>query len=308
MLSSSLQTWWIVAKRPLEGPDPLTWSQLSEDWRLSSNGEFAVEPLLLALGVVLALLVLIWSGVPARFWRFVQNLPSLSTVLNSASVLDEPSHKPQMYPQDTAGVPKNADPAISPAPPQSWNGRRFKIWMHVQDFQSVTQRLTSLKAEANQESLERITYYHPPDHQPLCAGMELQLRVTQETNGRQPGTCLVWMEPENHKKQQSGREIQLTIGGADLAQDFLKTSGFRVARRFEIRRQPWSWKQCTVSLDTLPHIGRFIEITGPSTEEVIATRRDLDLDSHRHIHYPYPAVLEAYLSQHHVTETNLTLD
>ncbi len=50
--------WLLLAKRDLSGAEPVTWRRLQQQWRLSSDGLMAVEPLI-AVAVVLVVLLLI---------------------------------------------------------------------------------------------------------------------------------------------------------------------------------------------------------------------------------------------------------
>ncbi len=58
---------------------------------------------------------------------------------------------------------------------------------------------------------------------------------------------------------------------------FLKALGFEQVLLFEKDRESWEIEGCKVELDTLPEFGTFVEIEGPSEEEVRAVQGRLGL-------------------------------
>ena len=58
---------------------------------------------------------------------------------------------------------------------------------------------------------------------------------------------------------------------------FLKALGFEQVLLFEKDRESWEMEGCKVELDTLPHFGSFVEVEGPSEEEVRAVQGRLGL-------------------------------
>jgi adenylate cyclase class 2 len=81
-------------------------------------------------------------------------------------------------------------------------------------------------------------------------------------------------------------EIETSIGSAETVLAILAGLGFRPARRYQKRRETWSWGPIVVALDETP-MGAFVELEGPA-ERLAGAARDLGLD-------PETAVLGTYL-------------
>ena len=58
----------------------------------------------------------------------------------------------------------------------------------------------------------------------------------------------------------------------------LKALGFEQTMLFEKDRDSWEYGGCKVELDTLPRLGRFMEIEGPSERAVKAVQKELKLE------------------------------
>ncbi len=308
MIVSFLQSWWILAKRPLDGPERVHWDDLRENWQLSSDGHLAIGPLLIAVAAVLALMLLIWTGLPGKVLEALKK----GLVRTAAALKSNPTRPPVTPASQThKELPQKAQAPSTQQPTRRdlfQEGQRAKIRVQLSDTTNLDQRLVDLGATVLGERVQTVTYYHPPDHRPQCAGMGLQLCVDRD-NGAEPGlACITWFEPDEREHPTCSQEVQVTVGDDSCAAAFLKAVGFRQARRFEIARQPRRWKQCVISIDTVPHLGRFVEISAASPEHVQGARRALGLDSLRPIHPPYAGLLESYLVQHQIADPFVPLN
>ena len=64
---------------------------------------------------------------------------------------------------------------------------------------------------------------------------------------------------------------------------------------------------CRVELDEIPHLGRFVEIEGPSDEVVMKVREKLGLGSLTLIKASYVAMLSAHLQERGESTTEILL-
>ena len=83
----------------------------------------------------------------------------------------------------------------------------------------------------------------------------------------------------------------------DAAQALLEALGYAPVLTFEKRRRRWQFEGCLVEIDTLPLIGSFVEIEGPSSQQVMDARRRLGLDGAPLIARSYLGLLKDHLEQ-----------
>src|SRR5690606_28439442 len=80
-----------------------------------------------------------------------------------------------------------------------------------------------------------------------------------------------------HGRLKSRVETELAVDSARAAAEMLTALGYLPALTFEKRRVTWELDGCLVELDTLPHLGDYVEIEGESDEQVLALRDRLGL-------------------------------
>ena len=83
----------------------------------------------------------------------------------------------------------------------------------------------------------------------------------------------------------------------------LKGLGLVPTLSFEKKRQHWQLDECTIVLDTLPYLGDFIEIEGPSERSVREVRERVGLGDQPMIGPSYIALLMDYRKQHAIEDT-----
>src|SRR5690606_3272245 len=86
------------------------------------------------------------------------------------------------------------------------------------------------------------------------------------------------------------------VSDARTAAHLLTALGYVSVISFEKRRRRWTLDNCRVEIDTLPYLGGFVEIEGPSEPIVLSVRRKLALDHLPMISASYISMLVTYLS------------
>ena len=93
-------------------------------------------------------------------------------------------------------------------------------------------------------------------------------------------------------------ETQFVADDPQAARQLLVALGFSRQTSFEKRRRYWHADACEVVIDTLPYLGDFVEIEGPSQEAVMQMRQTLELEGLELIRTSYIAMLQAHLTPH----------
>lgn len=71
------------------------------------------------------------------------------------------------------------------------------------------------------------------------------------------------------------KEVSLQVNDFKLASEFLKCLGLEVKSYQETKREKWLCHQCEVTIDTWPWIPTFLEIEGPTEDNVRKVAADL---------------------------------
>jgi adenylate cyclase class IV len=77
----------------------------------------------------------------------------------------------------------------------------------------------------------------------------------------------------------------------------LRALGFERVLLFEKDRDSWRLGDCLVELDTLPELGCFLEIEGPSEEAVRGVQRQLGLSDLSPLRPSYSQMVAEYLAR-----------
>ena len=100
--------------------------------------------------------------------------------------------------------------------------------------------------------------------------------------GTAAATAKAWVtfkgprEPGEFKVRE---EIESQIGDGEAVLALLSKLGYVPNVRYQKRRETWRMDDCTVELDQVPLLGRFVEIEGPSEAAVSAVRKQLGLEA-----------------------------
>lgn len=171
--------------------------------------------------------------------------------------------------------------------------------MQLTDLAGVQEKLRSLGAREVGNILETNTYFDTDGRSLKSTDQGLRIRV-ERTNDDQVDTRITHKGPRAHGKLKSRSETEVTVTNARDAANLLGALGYLPVLTFEKRRNRWQLDGCQVELDTLPYLGDFIEIEGPSDDIVLSVRQKLGLDEAPLIHASYIAMLVSYVHEHHI--------
>lgn len=134
---------------------------------------------------------------------------------------------------------------------------------------NLREQLIALEAECRGSAALEDNWIFDRDGELDAAGRVLRLRVDRR------GARLTLKEPasfDGHVKVRG--EHETTIGDVDVIRTILESLGYRIACRYQKRREEWQLGSIVVALDHTP-IGDFVELEGEGCER-LARRLGLD--------------------------------
>ena len=169
--------------------------------------------------------------------------------------------------------------------------------MRVKDLAPVRAKLKSVNATPKSNVIETNTFFDTEDRSLLAADQGLRLRVNRPADGSDATFVITFKGPRIHGQLKSRDETELVVQSDRDAINLLQCLGFSRIRSFEKRRESWSFMECSIELDELPHLGSFVEIEGPSDEVVLNVRKLLDLGNEPIVRASYIALLTTFLQE-----------
>ena len=169
--------------------------------------------------------------------------------------------------------------------------------MKVDSLDATVERLKSAGGERLGDYDEVNSFFDTEDRSLLAADEGLRLRSAKHLDTKTEKFILTFKGPRLHGKLKSREEREVTVGSAKDAERFLGALGYKKVLSFEKKRTKWTIGGCTIELDTLPHLGTFVEIEGPDEDTVLKVRESLGLGKAPLIKSSYIAMLMAFLQE-----------
>ena len=163
--------------------------------------------------------------------------------------------------------------------------------IQVADHEAIRTQLITLGAHRQDEQLEVDTYFDTSENRLCNTNTALRLRRIGQKS------VLTYKGPQEQSQYKKRQEIQVTVDNPQTMISLLKQLGFGQSLLFEKHRESWLLNQCRVELDTLPLLGTFVEVEGPSEQDITKTLEQLQLDKKNLIKTPYPTLLREHLQR-----------
>jgi len=180
--------------------------------------------------------------------------------------------------------------------------------MRLADINGLLSRLSEAGGKRYTEMIEVNAYYDTPNGSLLSQGQGLRLRVETHQEDSSSVVTLTHKGSCASGPIKSRSEVEVIVDDASRMVELLRALGFTSKRTFEKHRRRWKLGSCWVDIDSLPYIGDFVEIEGPSEDDVLATRRQLGLDATPLVPGSYIELLEMYLVKNHITTDYIGLN
>jgi len=186
-------------------------------------------------------------------------------------------------------------------------GIEIEAKMRLTDFEAVQSRLEALDGESQGAIFETNTFFDDSEGRLKSADRGLRIRVEQG-EGQAPVVSITHKGPRTQGQLKSRSESEVRVDDAHRAAELLEELGYHPVLTFEKRRQRWLLDGCRVELDTLPYLGTFIEIEGPSDEAVFQVREKLGMDQAPMVRNSYVAMLQTYIRENDLRTSLIRFD
>lgn len=125
------------------------------------------------------------------------------------------------------------------------------------------------------------------------SGRALRVRSIEVLDGDGPGTTLTYKGPRQAGPFKRREEIEVEVGGVEPTVAMLRALGYIERLVFEKRRETWRLGACSVELDDVPTLGRFVEIEGPDDGSIREVMDRIGLAGEKSIGDGYVSLLMA---------------
>ncbi|HOD84492.1 MAG: CYTH domain protein [Planctomycetes bacterium ADurb.Bin126] len=160
--------------------------------------------------------------------------------------------------------------------------QEIEIKLRVDDFDDLRRSLRRAGAEYHCTLLQTDRYLDTPDKTLMRRGGAMRLRVAKylhyKAGPRDPRPQLTLKgKLAGGKLTKQRMEIQTHVDDQEAILEILASLGFAPHLTVQKRRIVYKLGRCSVEMDELPLIGRFVEIEGPSEPQVLAAAKRLGL-------------------------------
>jgi predicted adenylyl cyclase CyaB len=166
---------------------------------------------------------------------------------------------------------------------------KFRVATH----DDLRRRLSELGAVRRGVYLETNLLFDLPDASLRTSGKGLRVRRVETLEGAPAVATLTFKGPRRPGPLKDREEIETAIDDPSSACAILMALGFEENLLFEKRRETWRLDDVSVELDTLPTLGRFVEIEGPHEAAIQAARQKLGLAATELVADTYVSMLAA---------------
>lgn len=178
----------------------------------------------------------------------------------------------------------------------------------VDDLDEIERRLIEADAEPVACMLEQNVFFDSADREMAAGDCGLRVRTLEFEGDRNSQAVVTFKGPRQGGRFKARQEIEFTVDQAEPMIALLGELGYHETIRFEKRRGRWRLGGCTVELDEMPYLGKFVEVEGVSDEAIIAVREKLGLSQCPTVKSSYVSLLWSYLMQEGIDERAITFD
>jgi adenylate cyclase class 2 len=177
--------------------------------------------------------------------------------------------------------------------------------LKVDSLETVEARLIECCASRQAETTQVDLYFDTDERELTRTDQCLRLRC-EEVEG-QERVILTYKGAKETCDYKRRPEVELGVQSADAAESLLNSLGYHRALAFNKRRRLWEVGSCEVALDELPLIGAFVEIEGPSSEEIHRVQTLLSLRDALAVMESYASLIAERLAQLGIEQTEVFL-
>ena len=172
--------------------------------------------------------------------------------------------------------------------------------LKVDSHADVRSRLQEARAERIGCVLETNLIFDDPDGTLFAGDRGLRVRSAEAIDGPDQPATLTYKGPRRPADLKTRQEVELTVSDAHAARELLIALGFVAALTYQKRRETWALGDCHVELDTVPHLGEYVEVEGPDESAVRGGLRALGLADAPLVEESYIALLVGHCRTHNL--------
>lgn len=169
--------------------------------------------------------------------------------------------------------------------------------MKVDGFDAMRAKLVQCGATRVEAVLETNTFFDTPDRSLVAGDRGLRIRRAKDLSSGEERFVITVKGPAQSGPLKTREEAEVTVEDGERAAAVLRALGYEPELAFEKRRETWETGGCTVELDELPILGRFVEIEGPDEKSVMHVREALGLAGLALIKTGYITMLTRHLKE-----------
>lgn len=161
--------------------------------------------------------------------------------------------------------------------------------LKIESPEQIESKLAELGAEFVAEQLQ--TDYHFDTDDLTISMSDSALRLRLERVGEDLTCFLTYKGPKEKSRVKRRPEIQTEVKDPDAIENILAALGYRKTLTVEKTRRLWLLEKCEVAIDNVQLLGDFVEIEGPTEDEISVVQSRLGLSDLPHIPRGYAALL-----------------
>ncbi|MHB0946244.1 MAG: class IV adenylate cyclase [Sedimentisphaerales bacterium] len=182
----------------------------------------------------------------------------------------------------------------------------IEIKLKVEGFESVIEKLKALDAKFDGDFVQADDYYD--DAQDSLVKSDRCLRIRRHKNHIGQAIELTYKGARENHRFKTRREIGIKIEKAEELAELFTHLGYKIRLTIEKKRSLWDFADCKIALDELPMLGKFIEIEGPSDEQIEKVQKQLGLEKFSHIPQSYAHLIEEAIKKAGIKSRTISFD
>jgi adenylate cyclase, class 2 len=159
----------------------------------------------------------------------------------------------------------------------------------VEDLQAIEARLAQNGGVKKGEYDETDSFFDFEDRRLKNGDSALRLRDRKNRQSGQSNFRLTFKGPRQPGPFKHRREIEFSVDRFSEVRDLLEVLGVKIFASYTKKRHSWSLGNCSIEVDFLDGIGKFVEVEGPDEPSIRKVLALLNLAEK-------PVIQESYLA------------
>ena len=163
----------------------------------------------------------------------------------------------------------------------------------IDDLQTVADRVRELGGELIGDFTQKDTFFTDKKRKLIKSGCGLRIRC--QTSSQADEVFVTFKGPKEKGPYKIRPESEVSVGNAKTMRAIFNGLGYEKLIVVEKRRQMWGFGGCEVCLDDVKLLGTFVEVEGPTAQDVEAVMDKLGLGRLEHINKGYAKMIRKKL-------------